>query len=76
MDAFFASVEQARHPELRGRPVVVGGRVERRSVVATASYEARACGVRTAMPVARARRLCPQAVFLPTDMSAYAAVSP
>jgi len=74
MDAFFASVEQARRPELRGRPVVVGGRVERRSVVATASYEARACGVRTAMPVAQARRLCPQAVFLPTDMSAYTAV--
>ncbi len=74
MDAFFASVEQARRPELRGRPVIVGGRAERRSVVATASYEARACGVRTAMPIARARRLCPQAVFLPTDLRAYAAV--
>ena len=74
MDAFFASVEQARRPELRGRPVVVGGRAERRSVVSTASYEARACGVRTAMPVAQARRLCPQAVFLPVDMSAYTAV--
>jgi len=74
MDAFFASVEQARRPELRGRPVVVGGRAERRSVVATSSYEARACGVRTAMPVAQARRLCPQAVFLPVDMQAYSAV--
>ncbi|HUK76481.1 MAG TPA: DNA polymerase IV [Thermoleophilia bacterium] len=74
MDAFFASVEQARRPELRGRPVVVGGRAERRSVVSTSSYEARACGVRTAMPVAQARRLCPQAVFLPVDMSAYSAV--
>ena len=74
MDAFFASVEQARHPELRGRPVVVGGRVERRSVVSTASYEARAYGVRTAMPMAQARMLCPQAAFLPVDMSAYAAV--
>jgi DNA polymerase IV len=74
MDAFFASVEQARHPELRGRPVVVGGRVDRRSVVSTASYEARACGVRTAMPMAQARRLCPQAVFVPVDMPAYAAV--
>ncbi len=74
MDAFFASVEQARRPELRGRPVVVGGRAERRSVVSTSSYEARACGVRTAMPVAQARRLCPQAVFLPVDMPAYSAV--
>ena len=73
MDAFFASVEQARRPELRGRPVVVGGRAERRSVVSTASYEARACGVRTAMPIAQARRLCPQAVFLPVDMHAYSA---
>jgi len=74
MDAFFASVEQARRPELRGKPVIVGGRAERRSVVATASYEARACGVRTAMPIARARRLCPQGVFLPTDLRAYTAV--
>jgi DNA polymerase-4 len=74
MDAFFASVEQARRPELRGRPVVVGGRAERRSVVSTSSYEARACGVRTAMPVAQARRLCPEAVFLPVDMPAYSAV--
>ncbi len=73
MDAFFASVEQARHPELRGRPVVVGGRAERRSVVSTASYEARACGVYTAMPMAQARRLCPQAAFLPVDMHAYIA---
>jgi DNA polymerase-4 len=74
MDAFFASVEQARRPELRGRPVVVGGQAERRSVVAAASYEARACGVHSAMPVAQARRLCPQAAFLPTDLSAYSAV--
>jgi DNA polymerase-4 len=75
MDAFFASVEQARRPELRGRPVVVGGRAERRSVVATASYEARACGVRTAMPIAQAQRLCPHAVFLPVDMQTYLAMS-
>ncbi len=74
MDAFFASVEQARRPELRGRPVVVGGRPGGRGVVATASYEARACGVRTAMPTAQAERLCPQAVFLPPDFSAYTAV--
>ena len=74
MDAFFASVEQARRPELRGRPVVVGGHAESRGVVSTCSYEARACGVRTAMPMARAVRLCPQAVFLPVDMRAYVAV--
>jgi len=74
MDAFFASVEQARHPELRHRPVVIGGRRERRSVVSAASYEARAFGVHSAMPVAQARRLCPQAVFLPGDMPAYVAV--
>ena len=74
MDAFFASVEQARRPELRGQPVIVGGRAESRGVVSTASYEARACGVRTAMPVARALRCCPQGVFLPVDMAAYKAV--
>ena len=74
MDAFFASVEQARRPELRGRPVIVGGRRERRSVVSAASYEARAFGVRSAMPVAQAERLCPQAVFLPGDMREYVAV--
>ena len=74
MDAFFASVEQARRPELRGRPVVVGGSAESRGVVSTASYEARACGVRTAMPMAQAQRFCPQAAFLPVDMAAYAAV--
>ena len=74
MDAFFASVEQARRPELRGRPVIVGGRAESRGVVSTASYEARACGVRTAMPMAQALRRCPQGVFLPVDMAAYKAV--
>jgi DNA polymerase-4 len=74
MDAFYASVEQARRPELRGRPVVVGGSAESRGVVSTCSYEARACGVRTAMPIARARRICPQAVYLPVDMAAYVAM--
>ena len=74
MDAFFASVEQARRPELRGQPVIVGGRAESRGVVSTASYEARACGVRTAMPMAQALRRCPQGVFLPVDMAAYKAV--
>jgi len=74
MDAFFASVEQARRPELRNRPVIVGGSAERRGVVSTASYEARACGVRTAMPMAQALRRCPQGVFMPVDMAAYKAV--
>ncbi len=74
MDAFFASVEQARRPELRGLPVIVGGRPGSRGVVATASYEARACGVRTAMPIAQAQRLCPEGVYLPVDMAAYSAV--
>jgi len=74
MDAFFASVEQVRHPELRGLPVIVGGQAERRSVVATASYEARAYGVRTAMPIAQAQRLCPQAVIVPANFKAYAEV--
>ena len=73
MDAFFASVEQARRPELLGQPVIVGGRAESRGVVSTASYEARACGVRTAMPMAQALRRCPQGVFLPVDMAAYKA---
>jgi DNA polymerase-4 len=74
MDAFFASVEQARRAELRGRALIVGGAAERRGVVSTASYEARGFGVKTAMPTAQALRLCPQAVFLPVDMPAYLAV--
>lgn len=75
MDAFFAAVEVRDHPELRGRPVVVGAPPDRRGVVSTASYEARAFGIRSAMPSRTAFTLCPQAVFLPVRMERYAAVS-
>lgn len=68
-DAFFASVEQAADPRLRGRPVIVGGQV--RGIVASASYEARRYGVYTPMPMALARRICPRAVFLPGNYDLY-----
>jgi DNA polymerase-4 len=74
MDAFYASVEQRDDPALRGRPVVVAWKGPR-SVVCAASYEARAFGVRSAMPALRAARLCPQAVFVPPDFTRYKAVS-
>lgn len=75
LDAFFASVEQRDNPELRGRPVIVGGPPEARGVVAAASYEARRFGVRSAMPMSRALRLCPQAVRLSPRFERYAQVS-
>ncbi len=74
MDAFYASIEQRDNPALVGRPVIVGA-VSGRGVVAAASYEARRFGVRSAMPGFRARELCPQGVFLPSNMALYAAVS-
>src|SRR6187399_936019 len=74
LDQFLAAVEVLRRPELAGRPVVVGGDgnpKRPRQVVATASYEARACGVTSGMPLGAAARRCPDAVFLPSDRPAY-----
>src|SRR5262245_27589288 len=75
MDAFYASVEQRDDPSLRGKPVAVGGRPEGRGVVAAASYEAREFGVRSAMPMARAVRLCPQLLIVRPNFDKYKAAS-
>ena len=75
MDAFFASVEQLDRPELRGLPVIVGGRPQSRGVVAACSYEARAFGIHSAMPCVRAYQLCPQAVFIRPRMERYREIS-
>ncbi len=74
LDAFYAAVEQLDDPSLRGRPVIVGG-TSKRGVVCAASYEARRFGVRSAMPTARAHRLCPEGVFLPPRFERYAEMS-
>jgi DNA polymerase-4 len=75
MDAFYASVEQRDDPSLRGRPVAVGARPESRGVVVAASYEARKSGVRSAIPMSRAVRLCPELVIVRPDFAKYRAVS-
>lgn len=77
MDAFFAAVEQQRHPELRDKPVVIGGGGDptRRGVVSTANYEARKYGIHSGLPLMTSYKLCPQAVFLPVDYDEYVRVS-
>src|SRR4029453_8808990 len=75
MDAFYASVEQREKPEAAGKPLAVGGQPTRRGVVAAASYEARAFGVYSAMPMATAVRLCPSLVIVPADFTRYKSAS-
>src|SRR5437879_6437678 len=75
MDSFFASVEQAHHPHLRGRPVIVCGDPGRRGVVTAASYEARPFGVKAGMPLQEARRLCPDAEYVEGNPEKYVGLS-
>src|SRR5205823_1734152 len=75
MDAFYASVEERDNPSLIGKPVIVGGAADGRGVVAAANYEVRKFGVHSAMPSARAKRLCPHAVFIKPQMNHYAEIS-
>src|SRR5688500_7703311 len=75
LDAFYASVEQRDHAEYRGKPVIVGGGPNDRGVVSAASYEARRFGVRSAMPLREAGRLCPDGIFVPGDYEGYHAAS-
>ena len=74
MDAFYASIEQRDNPALKGKPIAVG-HAEKRGVVAAASYEARKFGVRSAMPSLRAKKLCPELIFIPGRMDVYKGVS-
>jgi len=75
LDAFFASVEELLNPRIAGQPIIVGGGPGRRGVVASASYAARAYGVRSAMPTAQALRLCPQAILIAGDPERYSEIS-
>lgn len=75
LDAFFASIEQRDCPELKGKPVIIGGRPDQRGVVSTCSYEARRFGVHSAMPLVEAYRRCPQGIFLPGNMQKYQTAS-
>tara|TARA_R110002111_G_scaffold191869_1_gene258138 strand:+ start:29282 stop:30469 length:1188 start_codon:yes stop_codon:yes gene_type:complete len=75
MDAFYASIEERDHPELKGQPIIVGGRSDHRGVVSAANYKAREFGVHSAMPMKTARQLCPHAHYFPVRMQDYAEVS-
>ena len=70
-DCFFAAIEMRDHPSLRGRPMAVGGGVDRRGVISTCNYEARQYGVHSAMATATAKRLCPELIVVPHRMDAY-----
>ncbi|MDW7675795.1 MAG: DNA polymerase IV, partial [Bacillota bacterium] len=75
MDAFYAAVEQRDNPQLRGKPVIVGGEPNSRGVVSTCSYEARRYGIKSAMPIFQAQKLCPEAIFLRPRFNVYQQVA-